>query len=173
MDLRHGILDLLYIFKALMMSGSEEDVIIDSQQDLFVSPEKSAHSKTELSSSVPFSQKSTQPPSPIIISSESESDTEDYPHSPVFKKRRAATGVNRGVYSDETVNQGVNSYSDSDEAVNQGVNSYSDSDEAVDYPNKLVPGFPDWYNIKYSGDRAIYTYELMLEYKRGDLKLIV
>ncbi|KAL4217907.1 hypothetical protein ACF0H5_022646 [Mactra antiquata] len=36
-----------------------------------------------------------------------------------------------------------------------------------------VPGFPDWYNVKYSGDRAIYTYELMIEYKRGDLKLLV
>ena len=36
-----------------------------------------------------------------------------------------------------------------------------------------VPGFPEWYNIKYDNDPAIYTYKLQEDYKRGDLKIIV
>ncbi|XP_076101763.1 uncharacterized protein LOC143071391 [Mytilus galloprovincialis] len=36
-----------------------------------------------------------------------------------------------------------------------------------------VPGFPSWYNIKYAGDLAIYTYKLLEDYKKGDLRIIV
>ncbi|XP_052798675.1 uncharacterized protein LOC128230443 [Mya arenaria] len=36
-----------------------------------------------------------------------------------------------------------------------------------------VPGFPSWFNIKYSGDRSIYSYELLRELKNGDLKLLL
>lgn len=36
-----------------------------------------------------------------------------------------------------------------------------------------VPGYPDWFNLKYSGDRSIYTYELLEDYIKGDLKLLV
>jgi len=35
-----------------------------------------------------------------------------------------------------------------------------------------VPGYPSWYNIKYSGDDAIYSYELQHDYKQGNLKII-
>ncbi|KAH3720672.1 hypothetical protein DPMN_063576 [Dreissena polymorpha] len=36
-----------------------------------------------------------------------------------------------------------------------------------------VPGYSDWYNIKYSGDPAIYTYQLLKDYSQGDLELLV
>ncbi|XP_060574411.1 uncharacterized protein LOC132732081 [Ruditapes philippinarum] len=36
-----------------------------------------------------------------------------------------------------------------------------------------VPGYSDWYNIKYSGDPAIYTYQLLKDYSKGDLELLV
>ncbi|WAQ97232.1 SPI2A-like protein [Mya arenaria] len=36
-----------------------------------------------------------------------------------------------------------------------------------------VPGFPSWFNIKYSGDRSVYSYELLRELKNGDLKLLL
>ncbi|WAR06270.1 hypothetical protein MAR_021639 [Mya arenaria] len=32
-----------------------------------------------------------------------------------------------------------------------------------------VPGYHSWYNVKYVGDAAIYTYTLMDDYKQGDL----
>lgn len=35
-----------------------------------------------------------------------------------------------------------------------------------------VPGYPNWFNIKYDGDPAIYTYQLMEDYKNGSLRLI-
>ncbi|KAK3106600.1 hypothetical protein FSP39_023288 [Pinctada imbricata] len=37
----------------------------------------------------------------------------------------------------------------------------------------VVPGFPEWYNIKYENDSAIYAYNLQLDYKNGDLKIVV
>ncbi|XP_052258163.1 uncharacterized protein LOC127862924 [Dreissena polymorpha] len=37
----------------------------------------------------------------------------------------------------------------------------------------IVPGYSDWYNIKYSGDPAIYTYQLLKDYSQGDLELLV
>ena len=36
----------------------------------------------------------------------------------------------------------------------------------------VVPGFPSWYNVKYDGDTAIYSYKLLEEYKNGDLKIV-
>ncbi|WAQ95042.1 SPIN3-like protein [Mya arenaria] len=36
-----------------------------------------------------------------------------------------------------------------------------------------VPGFPSWFNVKYSGDQAIYSYRLLDDLKSGELKLIV
>lgn len=108
--------------------------IYDSDQDIFETPATS------------YSQKSTQPPSPILVSDEelqpiilSEYDSEDeiiIPPSPVFKKKCLRHAF-------------------------------------ISNDKKLVPGFPNWFNVKYSGDRAIYTYELMKEYQRGDLKLVV
>lgn len=37
----------------------------------------------------------------------------------------------------------------------------------------LVPGFPQWYNVKYEGDPAVYAYNLFDDYKKGDLKIVV
>ncbi|WAR05051.1 SPIN3-like protein, partial [Mya arenaria] len=36
-----------------------------------------------------------------------------------------------------------------------------------------VPGFPSWFNVKYSEDQAIYSYRLLDDLKSGELKLIV
>jgi hypothetical protein len=36
-----------------------------------------------------------------------------------------------------------------------------------------VPGFREWYNVKYSNDAAIYTYKLLQEYEAGDLMIKV
>ena len=36
----------------------------------------------------------------------------------------------------------------------------------------VVPGYSDWYNIKYQDDDAIYTYKLLEDYKDGCLKII-
>lgn len=36
-----------------------------------------------------------------------------------------------------------------------------------------VPGYPAWYNIVYIGDEAVYTYQLMKDYKEGGLKLTI
>ena len=36
-----------------------------------------------------------------------------------------------------------------------------------------VPGFKDWFNIKYLEDNAIYTYKLMDDLKEGTLKIVV
>ena len=36
-----------------------------------------------------------------------------------------------------------------------------------------VPGFREWYNVKYSNDAAIYTYKLLQDYEAGDLMIKV
>ena len=36
-----------------------------------------------------------------------------------------------------------------------------------------VPGFREWYNVKYSNDAAIYTYKFLQEYEAGDLMIKV
>ncbi|KAJ8304096.1 LOW QUALITY PROTEIN: hypothetical protein KUTeg_017679 [Tegillarca granosa] len=37
----------------------------------------------------------------------------------------------------------------------------------------VVPGFGDWYNIKYENNEAVYVYKLQENYSTGDLELIV
>jgi hypothetical protein len=37
----------------------------------------------------------------------------------------------------------------------------------------VVPGFEQWYNIRYDGDEAIYAYNLIEDYKKGDLQILV
>ena len=34
-----------------------------------------------------------------------------------------------------------------------------------------VPGYPEWYNIVYEGDEAVYTFKLLDDYSKGDLKI--
>ncbi|WAR13431.1 hypothetical protein MAR_027611 [Mya arenaria] len=49
-------------------------------------------------------------------------------------------------------------------------------EERVWFSGKIisqVPGYPVWYNVKYVGDPAIYTYKLLEDYQQGDLKIIV
>lgn len=41
------------------------------------------------------------------------------------------------------------------------------------YVISLVPGFPQWYNVKYEGDPAVYAYNLSDDNKKGDLKIVV
>ena len=36
-----------------------------------------------------------------------------------------------------------------------------------------VPGYPDYYNIVYDRDIAVYVYKLLEDYKAGDLKVLV
>ena len=36
-----------------------------------------------------------------------------------------------------------------------------------------VPGYPEYYNIVYDGDRAVYVYRLLEDYKAGQLKVVV
>ena len=36
----------------------------------------------------------------------------------------------------------------------------------------VVPGYPDWYNVVYDDDAAVYTYKLLDDYKNNDLKII-
>lgn len=36
-----------------------------------------------------------------------------------------------------------------------------------------VPGFPQWFNVIYEGDEAVYTYKLYDDYASGDLRIIV
>lgn len=36
-----------------------------------------------------------------------------------------------------------------------------------------VPGYPSWYNIMYEDDDAIYTFELLTDWREGNLKVVV
>ena len=36
-----------------------------------------------------------------------------------------------------------------------------------------VPGYGDWFNIKYLDDDAIYTYKLLEDMEKGDLEIII
>lgn len=36
----------------------------------------------------------------------------------------------------------------------------------------VVPGFTDWYNVKYDNDEAIYVYKLQEDYEQGDLVIV-
>jgi hypothetical protein len=37
----------------------------------------------------------------------------------------------------------------------------------------IVPGFPNWYNVKYKNDPAIYVYQLYEDYRSGNMEIIV
>ncbi|XP_033730479.1 uncharacterized protein LOC117319875 [Pecten maximus] len=37
----------------------------------------------------------------------------------------------------------------------------------------VVPGFPMWYNVKYTNDEAIYAYNLIEDYRNGDVRIVV
>lgn len=48
--------------------------------------------------------------------------------------------------------------------------------ERLPYTGKVisqVPGFPQWFNIVYDDDEAVYTYKLIDDYKEGNLELHV
>ena len=36
-----------------------------------------------------------------------------------------------------------------------------------------VPGYKEWYNVKFTNDPAIYTYKLLDDYRRGDIEILV
>lgn len=36
----------------------------------------------------------------------------------------------------------------------------------------VVPGFTDWYNVKYDNDEAIYVYKLQEDYEQEDLVIV-
>jgi len=36
-----------------------------------------------------------------------------------------------------------------------------------------VPGYPEYYNITYDGDTAVYVFKLLEDYSKGDLKILV
>jgi hypothetical protein len=37
----------------------------------------------------------------------------------------------------------------------------------------IVPGFPQWYNVKYEDDPSVYAYNLKEDNKKGDLEIII
>ena len=41
------------------------------------------------------------------------------------------------------------------------------------YVISIVPGFPEWYNVKYENDPAIYAYNLREDYQNGDVQIII
>ena len=48
-------------------------------------------------------------------------------------------------------------------------------DEQVSYNGKVigtVPGHPSWYRILYDGDMAEYTYDLLEDYRQGNLQVL-
>ncbi|KAK6168596.1 hypothetical protein SNE40_019795 [Patella caerulea] len=53
------------------------------------------------------------------------------------------------------------------------LHKFADGQEYPGYVINVVPGFPQWYNVKFDNDDAIYSYNLHEDYKRGDLKLSV
>lgn len=36
-----------------------------------------------------------------------------------------------------------------------------------------APGYSEWFNVKFQGDEAIYTYRLLEDYQRGNVQIIV
>ena len=36
-----------------------------------------------------------------------------------------------------------------------------------------VPGYIQWYNVKFQNDRAICTYELQKDYRNGDVQILI
>jgi hypothetical protein len=36
----------------------------------------------------------------------------------------------------------------------------------------IVPSYLDWYNVVYDNDEAVYTYKLLEDYRKGDLKIL-
>ena len=36
-----------------------------------------------------------------------------------------------------------------------------------------VPGYPEWFNIKYENNEKIYTSKLLLDYENGDFEVII
>ena len=36
----------------------------------------------------------------------------------------------------------------------------------------VVPGFPELYNIRYDDDDSLYTYQLLEDYRAGDLRIV-
>ncbi|KAK6180549.1 hypothetical protein SNE40_012682 [Patella caerulea] len=53
------------------------------------------------------------------------------------------------------------------------LHKFADGQEYPGYVINVVPGFPQWYNVKFDNDDAIYSYNLHEDYKKGDLKLSV
>jgi hypothetical protein len=37
----------------------------------------------------------------------------------------------------------------------------------------VVPGFPLWYNVVYDGDAAGYGFNLLSDFEKGDLKIVI
>ena len=61
--------------------------------------------------------------------------------------------------------------------VGKKVNHFFEVDDAekVAYVGKVisqVPGFPDWFNIVYDNDDAVYSYRLVEDYQDGNLEII-
>ena len=36
-----------------------------------------------------------------------------------------------------------------------------------------VPGYSAWFNMVYEGDQAVYSYQLMSDYSKGDVEICV
>ncbi|KAL4224824.1 hypothetical protein ACF0H5_015520 [Mactra antiquata] len=54
--------------------------------------------------------------------------------------------------------------------------AFDEDDEIVWYKGTVisqVPGYPEFYNIIYEGDQAVYVYKLLQDYQTGDLKILV
>lgn len=50
---------------------------------------------------------------------------------------------------------------------------FSDGNEYKGVVISVVPGFGDWYNVKYEQEEAVYAYNLAEDYRNRDLQLLI
>ena len=51
--------------------------------------------------------------------------------------------------------------------------TFSDGKAYKGHVISVVPGFGEWYNVRYDNDDSIYAYNLCEDYKQGDLQLFI
>ena len=103
-----------------------------------------------------------------------------------YSSRKGPDGKNLAIHMDELKQNVITLIQDSlqvpiAERHEEGIPSlvginvkhkFSDGIKHIGCVISVVPGFSDWYNIKYDGDIAIYAYNLCKYYKEGDLELL-
>ena len=93
----------------------------------------------------------------------------------LYKFIDAATSVGEGQSAQTTVCNDVSVVIPL--LIGKIVNHYfsSDGGDREVYKGKVisqVPGFPEWFNITYDEDDAVYSYKLVEDYREGNLEII-